>query len=193
MPSRAAALLAVLLAAVTAGCGSRARPNLAGTAWPADAPAHDFALRDQDGRPVRLSSERGRFVVVAFLYTRCPDVCPLVAAQLNSALRGLGRLRDDVRVLAVSVDPRGDTPRAVRAFVRGHRLLAQFRYLTGTRAVLRRVWRDYGVGVDPRNLDLVDHTAYELLIDRDGRPRVSYGSNVRAADVAHDLRLLGLQ
>ena len=71
--------------------------------------ARDFTLRDQSGRQVSLSGELGRWAVVTFLYTRCPDVCPLIAAQLNEVLRELGSARDRLRVLAVSVDPKGDT------------------------------------------------------------------------------------
>ena len=68
---------------------------------------------------VRMSSQRGRFTLVTFLYTNCPDVCPLIAEHLNTALRRLGE-RADTRVLAVSVDPKGDTPAAVRQFRRRH-------------------------------------------------------------------------
>lgn len=139
---------------------------------------------------MQLSAQRGRVVVIAFLYTRCPDVCPVIAANLNQALRTLGPQAKDVRVLAVSVDPRGDTPRAVRRYVREHRLLPQFHYLIGSRRQLARVWKAYGVGVNPNNLDLVDHTAYELLVDPKGIGRVIYDSRVRTSAVVHDVRAL---
>ncbi len=95
--------------------------------------APDFALRDQSGRLVRMANRQGRYTLVTFLYTNCPDVCPLIASHLNTALRGSAR-GPTTRVLAVSVDPKGDTPAAVRRFVAVHRLLPQFRYLTGTAA-----------------------------------------------------------
>lgn len=163
-----------------------------GATWPGG-PAKDFALRDQDGRLVRLSAQRGRFVIVTFLYVHCRDVCPLIADQLNLTLRRLGPARKDVRVLAVSVDPRGDTPASVRRFVREHRLLPQFRYLTGPRRVLARVWHAYYVAPQPVGRGVSLHSAYELLIDRSGRPRLSYDARVRASAVIHDLRLLGLR
>ena len=53
--------------------------------------AQDFALRDYHGKIVRLSGQRGRVVLLTFLYTRCPDVCPLLAANLNAVLRSLAR------------------------------------------------------------------------------------------------------
>jgi protein SCO1/2 len=130
---------------------------------------------------------------VTFLYTQCRDVCPLIAGRLNEALRRLGAARRRVRVLAVSVDPKGDTPAAVRRFVRVHHLLPQFRYLTGTRAQLAPVWHAYYVSPQPVGGGVSLHSAYELLIDPTGRPRLSYDARVKAEDVVHDLRLLGLQ
>jgi protein SCO1 len=164
--------------------------SAAGSAHASPVRAPDFALRDQDGRLVRLSAERGRFVVLAFLYTHCRDVCPLVAEQLNEALRELGPARSSVRVLAVSVDPRGDTPDAVRRFVRLHRLLPQFRYLIGTRQWLEPVWRAYHLVVYPSGPDVVAHSSFELLVDRAGIERALYTSHVRAREVVRDLRAL---
>jgi protein SCO1/2 len=150
-----------------------------------------FALHDQDGKLVRWADQRGRYTIVAFLYTECPDVCPLIAANLNEALRKLSPAeRKRVRVLAISVDPKGDTPTAVRRFVKAHRLLPQFRYLTGSRAQLVPIWRDWHVGVNPGKLDTVDHSAYELLVDPEGRGRILYDAGVQWDDVLHDLRTL---
>jgi len=194
----ALAVTLCLGAAACGGGGSKASGQaqvwrFAGARWPGGTKAADFALRDQEGRIVRLSAQRGRFVIVTFLYTRCPDVCPLIAGQLNEALRELGPRRRGVRVLAVSVDPQGDTPAAVRGFARVHRLLPQFRYLIGTRAQLARVWRAYYVSPQPVGRGASLHSAYELLIDRSGRPRLSYDAHVKAQDVVHDLWLLGLR
>jgi protein SCO1/2 len=149
-----------------------------------------FALRDQDGKLVRMADQRGRYTVVTNLFVNCPDVCPLIATNLNQALRRLKpQERAQVRMLAVSVDPEGDTPAAVRRYVKEHRLLPEFRYLMGTRAELQRVWRGFhiAVGDDP---NAVTHSAYELLVDPEGRGRVLYDAQVTAAQVVHDLRLL---
>jgi protein SCO1/2 len=195
---------AVLL--VMAGCGTadkqtqtdqaqfppktRSSATFAGSAVVGKPPAQDFSLRDQDGRTVRLSDERGRYVLVTFLYTHCPDVCPLIASSLNSALAGIGPARKDVRVLAVSVDPKGDTRGAVRAYARRMHLLPQFRYLTGTRSQLVPVWRSYNVIAVASSPDVVDHVAYTVLVDRAGRRRVMYDAQVKAHQVVHDLRVL---
>jgi protein SCO1/2 len=192
--ARLTALLVIgagAFAVVAGGCGGGAKQlAFRGSAVDNPSPSPDFSLRDQQGRTVRLSAQRGRVVVIAFLYTRCPDVCPIIAANLNQALRTLGPQARDVRVLAVSVDPKGDTPRAVRRYVREHRLLPQFRYLIGSRRQLARVWKAYGVAINPNKLDLVDHTAYELLVDPKGIGRVIYDSHVRTSAVVHDIRAL---
>jgi protein SCO1 len=196
---RTAALLA--LVALAAGCGGSAASSgssaatahtspFRGAELPSPKRAPDFVLRDQHGASVRLSDQRGRYVLVTFLYTHCPDVCPVIAANLNTALRTLGPLRSRVRVLAVSVDPQGDTPAAVRAYARRLRLLPQFHYLIGPRPALMRVWRDYGVLAVARDKELVDHTASTVLVDSEQKRRVLYDAHVRAGDVVHDLRRL---
>jgi protein SCO1/2 len=150
----------------------------------------DFALRDQHGRIVRLSAQRGKVVVLTFLYTHCPDLCPLTAVHVQAALGRLGARRTGVSVLAVSVDPEGDTPAAVRRFVRTHRLGPQFHYLTAPRKTLSPLWREYNVtsvkvgGADP------DHTLYVLLLDRRGRSRVLFDAQALPGALAHDIRLL---
>ena len=155
--------------------------------------AQDFALRDQHGHVIRLSQQRGRIVLLTFLYTRCPDVCPLVATTLNTVLRSLSRKeRAGVRVIAVSVDPAHDTPRAVRAFARSHTLLPQFHYLVGSRSDLVPIWQAYNLLIAVQSVERVSHSAYVLLIDRSGRPRIYYRSTVGAAAVLHDLRRLAL-
>ena len=197
-----AALLA-LAALTTGGCGGSASSKIespetttnssgfAGAALSTPRPAQPIALRDAtDGAAVTLTGQRGRYVLVTFLYTHCPDVCPLIAANLNNALRTIGSARSRVRVLAVSVDPTGDTTAAVRAYRARLHLLPQFRYLIGTRAELRRVWLAWHVLSVQRKPDVVDHVAYTALIDPSGKERVLYDVGVKAGQVVHDLRLL---
>lgn len=154
--------------------------------------APDFTLESETGRPLRMADQRGKLVLVTFLYTHCEDVCPVIATGLDSVVRALGPKADAVRVIAVSVDPVGDTLPVVRAYMRSHRLGPQFHYLIGTREQLTPVWRDYNIVVrdDP---DSVVHSAPVLLFDRRGRGRVYYSTpetpNDRRA-IAHDLRVL---
>jgi protein SCO1/2 len=178
----------LLLAVLAAGCGS-AKP-VAHTASAQSAPsapvvlhglpvvdpvAPDFALPDQSGHIVRLSAERGDAVLVTFLYTDCQDVCPVIAAKLSQVARRLpAGERRRLRILAVSVDPAHDTRAAVRAFIRRLSLPPQFHYLTGTPDQLRPVWQGYNLTVDVKNVEIVNHSAYVLLLDPHGTPRLYY-------------------
>jgi len=139
---------------------------------------------------VTLAGQRGRYVLVTFLYVHCPDVCPLIAQNLNAALRQLGSARRRVRVLAVSVDPRGDTRAAVRRYIAARGLLPQFRYLIGTKAELTKAWAAWHVIAVRQTPEVVDHVAYTALVDPTGKQRVLYDSKVTAAQVLHDVRKL---
>jgi len=192
-------LLCLGLTALLAGCGSSAAKveapaatttnGLSGGAVNPPRPAQPIALHDAWGRPFTLAGRRGQWTLVTFLYTHCPDVCPLIESNLNTALRTLGP-RSNVAVLAVSVDPKGDTPSAVRAYARSKHLMPSFHYLIGTRAQLRRVWAAWHVLAVQSKPDLVDHVAYTALVDPTGKQRVLYDSQVQAQQVVHDLRLL---
>jgi protein SCO1 len=186
-------LLGVVLATFAAVGGRAAsgpNPPFTGPTLKHPAPPPDFALRDQHGRIVRLSHLRGNVVLLTFLYTHCPDVCPLTAINLNMALASLGAARANVRVLAVSVDPKGDTAASVQAFIRSHRLRAQFHYLTGTKKTLQPIWQAYKVQAVPQGEAGVDHTLYTLLIDPSGKARVLFDVQARPAAIAHDVRLV---
>ena len=191
-PRTAAAFLLFALA----GCGGSATPKVEHPSAPTPrvggaiirskpaAPA--ISLHDAAGRAVRLSDFRGSWVAVAFLYTHCPDVCPLIAQNLNAALSHAR----DLRVVAVSVDPKGDTPAAVRAFARSRRLRSSFHYLIGSQARLQPVWRSWHVATVPGPSNTVSHTSFEVLVDPLGRERVFYDAQVTAADVLQDLHRL---
>lgn len=186
----------VLAVLALSGCGSSAQPKISapaattpqvgGAIIQAKPVAPPISLHDDRGRVVRLSDFRGKWVAVAFLYTHCPDVCPLIAQNLNTALARV----PDLRVVAVSVDPKGDTPAAVHAYTHSHRLPSTFHYLIGARSQLQPVWRAWHVATVPGPSKTVSHSAFEVLVDPKGRERVYYDAKVRAADVLHDLRRL---
>jgi protein SCO1 len=190
--------LAAVIVATTA-CGDQ-RPKVVSAPSPAQrtfrgteiSPLHRAAplsLRDAAGRRYTLAAQRGRTVLVTFLYTHCPDVCPLIASSLNTVLRTAGR-KSNVEVLAVSVDPKGDTAQAVRAYARRMHLDPRFHYLIGSRAQLRRAWAAWHVLSVSKAPNLVDHVAYTALVDTKGNERVVYDAQVNATQVLHDLRVL---
>jgi protein SCO1/2 len=188
----------IAAALLLAGCGSSKSTAPTTPTFPKPAPsafrgtevprtpAPAFTLHDDAGRTVTLASQRGHWTLVTFLYTHCPDVCPLIAANLNKAARTV----PGVGVLAVSVDPKGDTPAAVRAYVKRMHLVPRFRYLIGTATELRPVWTRYHVAAQSPKGDVVTHVAYTMLVDPSGKQRLIYDSQVQASMVVHDLRVL---
>jgi protein SCO1/2 len=185
-----------LVASLGIGCGGAQKataeppPNFAGSALTPPKATVDFSLRDAHGRTITMSEQRGKLVLVTFVYTQCPDVCPLITQNLNDALQQLGAKRNEVTVLAVSVDPRGDTAKAVRAYEKLHHLVPEFHYLIGSKPELLRVWKAWGVAAVASDPELVDHTAYTMLVDRSGNGRVIYDSHIKSKQVVHDVRLL---
>jgi len=155
-------------------------------------PAPSFRLTDARGGELGTRELRGRPYALTFLYATCPDVCPLIAAELGRALELLGPRADQVAAVAVSVDPRSDTPEAVRRFLRRHRLPRNFHYLLGSRRELRPVWKGYFVAPQPAGGAESRHSASIWLVDARGRWRTKFsaGIPVRPRDVAHDLGVL---
>lgn len=178
-------------AASTVGVPTQTTPSnrLAGGAIEPPDRAQPIALHDAHGRTITLAGQRGRWTLVTFLYTHCPDVCPLIASNLNTVLRVRGP-NAKLSVLAVSVDPKGDTPANVRAYERRMHLEPNFHFLIGTRAQLRPVWAAWHVLAVQSKPNLVDHVAYTALVDPQGRRRVLYDSQVQAQHVLHDLHVL---
>ena len=157
---------------------------------PIDAP--DFTLTDGlSGQAVRLSSLRGTVVALTFLYTSCPDVCPLTASNFRRAQGMLGRDAATVSFVAVSVDPERDTPNATQEFSRAHDLADSWRYLVGGRAQLQPVWAAYGIASSAGSgAATVVHNDAIYLIDKRGRERALLHSTDSSEDLAKDLRLL---
>ena len=153
--------------------------------------APEISLRDQNGRLVDLRQERGRVVVLTFLYTHCRDICPLIASSLNAVLANLPQAdRGRVRVVAVSVDPRGDTFASVRRYTKEKNLLPQFRYLVGSKQDLEPVWAAYNILIDPVNLESIDHTGRIIVIDTKGQLRAGFPPTVPTATVLSDVEKL---
>ncbi|HET8757672.1 MAG TPA: SCO family protein [Solirubrobacteraceae bacterium] len=191
----AGATIGVLAAGRDGGADAQPAPGLRANLLPAaldGAAAPRIALRDQHGRRVD-STRLARPYLVTFLYTHCVDVCPLIGSEIADGLDQLGRRADDVAVLAVSVDPRGDTPAAARAWVAKRRLPRQFHYLLGAEPRLRPIWRDwYVIGAAGGLADPRTHDASVWLVDRRGRlrGRWSGGEPIAPEDIAHDLQVL---
>ena len=191
-------------AAVVAGCGGSSPPPTrhadAASTGKLQAPtqlnppkqAADFTLRDSLGRPVSLSQFRGKAVLLTFIYTHCPDVCPLMVSHLHTALTQMDRrAARQVQIVAVSVDPKGDTRKTVKAFLAAHLMTGRMEYLIGTKKDLVPVWKKWGVGVKATPDDReVDHSAFVYGITASGKVTALYPSNFKPSSVVHDVPIL---
>jgi protein SCO1/2 len=151
------------------------------------APAID--LRNYLGKPVTLSQYHGKAVLVTFLYTNCPDVCPLIASNLRVALNMLGSRASEAQVIAVSVDPRGDTRSSVARFLREHGMTGRMQYLIGSAGELGRTWAAWSVGStrDAGQPQLISHSALVYGISASGRLTTVYPSSFEPAEIVHDV------
>jgi protein SCO1 len=155
--------------------------------------APNFRLTDQFGKPISLSQFKGELVVLTFLYTHCPNVCPLTAEKLHTTMLSLGSDAQRVAVLAVSTDPRGDTMATALSFSKAHKMLNYWHYLLGTQSQLSPVWSSYAVYAAPTpsaTSGSVTHTTALFVIDKQGRERVFFGDDFTSAQLAADLQIL---
>ena len=132
-----------------------------------------FTLRDANGKPRSLADFRGKVVVLYFGFTFCPDVCPTDLAQIGKALRAIGPRAKEVQPLFVTLDPRRDTPRLLRRYVRSfHPSIVA---LTGSEEEVRRVARSFKVYSeqvpDGRGGYTIAHAAFTFVLGRDTRYR----------------------
>jgi protein SCO1/2 len=151
------------------------------------APAID--LRNYLGQPVTLAAYRGKAVLVTFLYANCPNVCPLIASDLHRVLQLLGRRDSRVQILAVSVDPRGDTHAAVARFLDEHQMTGRMQYLVGSAGELARTWAAWGVGAKAEvgQPDLVAHSALVYGVSASGALTTIYPATFEPRQIAHDV------
>ncbi len=139
----------------------------------------DFQLTDQNGKLFRFSDKRGNLVLATFIFTTCPDVCPLFSAKFAAIQRALDEKKiTDYWLLSISTDPERDDPATLKEYAgRFNADLNRWAFLTGARADLSKVWKDFGVNVTKTASGEVFHTAVTTLIDRQGTRRVNYYGN----------------
>lgn len=196
--SRLSVLGAIVLVALIVGVyalvrSTAASNTLVGTDL-GGTPAPGFTLTDQNGATISLQSLRGHPVVMAFMYTHCPDVCPLTAHKMHLAAEQLGAQANQVEWIGITVDPAGDTPDAAKQFVATHGLTGQMHFLLGSREQLIPIWRSYFLIEDAGDAqpgEVVNHTGAVYLIDQDGRERIYLDANFDPTNqLAKDLRIL---
>jgi protein SCO1/2 len=131
-----------------------------------------FHLVDQDGKPFTEADLQGKWHLVFFGYTHCPDVCPTTLNELSLAIGKLDKQKQqDLRVVFISVDPERDTPPVMKAYVASFD--APITGLTGTAAEVKQAAADYHVyyakhALPGGDYDM-DHSAVIYMMDPQGR------------------------
>jgi len=140
--------------------------------------APDFALRDTEGRTVRLSEYRGRVVLLAFVFTSCPGVCPLITRQMSALQAGLkeaGVFGRRANMLSVTVDPETDTSKVLAEYAQKFGAdSAGWRFLRETMARTRPVLKAYDEWTKLLPKGELDHPARVYLLDQKGDIREIY-------------------
>jgi len=153
----------------------------------------DFKLVDQDGKPFQFEDSRGKLVLVTFLFTTCPDVCPLLTAKLAAIQRTLEENNfKDYLLLSITTDPERDNPAALKDYAGNFKAdSGRWSFLTGKRGELSKVWKIFGVNVTKTKSGDVNHTSLTTLIDRQGKRRIDYyGDRWQEKEVVKDIAWL---
>jgi protein SCO1 len=185
--------LALLAALALAGCspaGPAEKPPLAGATI-----GGPFTLVDGGGRSVSDREFEGRYRIMYFGYTYCPDVCPADLGKVAAAMKILRasdpQLAGDVVPIFVTVDPSRDTPAVVRDYVRSFD--PAMYGLTGSQAAVDRVAKEWAVyakrgATTPGGGYLVQHSAVAYLMGKAGEPLAILPTDSTPQAVADEIR-----
>jgi len=132
-----------------------------------------FTLTSPDGTPVTEQTYRGKWLLVFFGYTSCPDTCPTALLEIAAALTRLGPHADKLQPLFITVDPLRDTAAVMGNYTQSFdsRIVG----LTGTPQEIAAVAQEYGVYYEPRTSGpgaedyVMDHSTYLYLMDAEGK------------------------
>lgn len=160
-------------AAATAKQEASLQQNLGIDALPAGRSAPNFTLTDETGKTVSLTALKGKVVVLQFMDPKCTDICPIVSQELVLADKYLGAKAGNVAFVAINVNQYHEKTSELQAFSKEHGLsnLHNWYFLTGPTQDLQKVWKDYGIYVQPNPTGDVVHSSYYYFIDKAGQER----------------------
>jgi cytochrome oxidase Cu insertion factor (SCO1/SenC/PrrC family) len=152
-----------------------------------------FSLVDQNGERRSEADFRGRYMLVFFGFTNCPDVCPTTLAMISEAFNKLGAKADQIVPIFISIDPERDTPEILKSYLASFG--PRFVGLTGTAAEVANVAQVYRVYYQKAPLEgggyTMNHSSIIYLMDKRGKFVAHYeienGPDALAADLAKRL------
>jgi cytochrome oxidase Cu insertion factor (SCO1/SenC/PrrC family) len=149
-----------------------------------------FKLLDQSGHERADGDFHGRYLLVYFGYTRCPDVCPTTLAVMADALARIGQRRQKIAPIFITIDPERDTPKALKAYLESFG--PDFVGLTGNSDAVRKVASAYRVFYSKHPLSGggygMDHTSVIYLMGPDGKFVTYYDETLGPDALAADLK-----
>lgn len=168
-----------------------ARPAAPGIIAGSPAIGGPFALIDHTGREVSDATFRGKYLLVFFGFTNCPDICPTTLDRFAQVMDLLGPVADKVQPLLISVDPERDTPAVLASYVAAFhpRIIG----LTGSVEQIRNVASRYKVYFGKQPADetgsyAVDHSAFEYLMGPDGKNLFVFRAEAEPERIAEIIR-----
>ncbi|MCW5774090.1 MAG: SCO family protein [Rhodospirillaceae bacterium] len=149
-----------------------------------------FELTDAAGTRRRDAEFRGRYMLVFFGFTNCPDFCPTALSGITEAMAKLGDKAKNVVPIFITVDPERDTPAVLKNYAQNFD--SRIVMLTGTPAEIAAVARAYRVYYAKRKLEkegeyTMDHSAYMYLMGPDGKFIAHFRHAVPPAELAKTL------
>ncbi len=182
--------LAVVALVAIAGLGVRMMWRSSAPPVAATSVKH-FSLIDQAGRSVDDATYRGRWMLVFFGFTRCPDVCPTSMIYASDLLKSLGPLAETLNVAFVTVDPERDTPEVLKEYLENFdpRIIG----LTGSAEQIAAVTKTFGVYYAKRKIEgqddyAMDHSTAFYLVGPEGGFRRAYNLQRGADQMTADIR-----
>lgn len=156
-------------------------------------PVQDFTLTDQDGKDFRFQSLRGKVVLITFIFTTCPDICPLLTAKLSHIQQKLeAEKKNGFFLVTITTDPEVDKPPVLKSYAERYKAdLRSWAFLTGDKESLSKAWTAFGVNVKRQQSGQIQHTGLTTLVDRAGLRRVNYyGDAWQDKEVLRDMAAL---
>jgi protein SCO1/2 len=156
-------------------------------------PAPQFSLPSSQGEEYSLVSRTGKFVLIFFGYTYCPDVCPTTLYEMKEIKARLKDKAENIEFVFITVDPERDTLEQLTRYLASFD--GSFFGLTGTTEQLEMLWQDYGVYREIQETDnslgyLVDHTSRLYLINSQGELMMTYLYETTLDEIVSDLNYL---
>jgi protein SCO1/2 len=151
----------------------------------------DFALHDMNGNLVKSDDFRGKYLLVYFGFTFCPDICPTSLLEMSKVIKYLGADASALQPIFITIDPKRDTSEQLKDYFTHFN--PSIIPLTGSKEEIDDIAAKFKVyyavtaaSKDDENY-MVDHSSFFYFIGKDGKLIKYYNSKITAAEMANDI------